>query len=105
LTLLCLPGVALNTSTPVALDEMEQKSNVRHCGRSLRQTQTTGMRTNRTSSSRRQINPNGPDLPLADGFGAASQLHQTGRSCIAQHNKERDQTSGACLFPCRRYAG
>lgn len=27
----------------------------------------------------------GPDLPLADVFGAAPQLHQTGRSCIAQH--------------------
>jgi len=27
----------------------------------------------------------GPDLPLAYVFGAASQLHQTGRPCIAQH--------------------
>ena len=30
---------------PVALAEMEQKSNIRHCGRSLRPVTMTGLRT------------------------------------------------------------
>jgi hypothetical protein len=34
-------GADLNTSTPVALDEMEQTSNVRHCGLSLQPDQAT----------------------------------------------------------------
>jgi len=38
-------GINLNTSTPVALDDMEQTSNVRHCGRSLRLSRATGVRT------------------------------------------------------------
>jgi hypothetical protein len=34
-------GINLNTSMPVALGEMEQKSNVRHCGRSLQNSQNS----------------------------------------------------------------
>lgn len=38
-------GINLNTSTPVALNKMEQKSNVPHCGRSLPPVPMTELRT------------------------------------------------------------
>jgi hypothetical protein len=38
----------MNTSIPVALAEMEQQSNVRHCGRSLQLVTMTGSLNNKT---------------------------------------------------------
>jgi len=36
----------------------------------------------------------GPQLPLVDASDAALQLHQTGRSCTAQHFREANDGSG-----------
>jgi hypothetical protein len=49
------------------------------------------------------INATGPDLPLAYVFVAASQLHQTGRPCIAQNfrgscSDTADEVGTHCLF-------